>query len=138
MIVRYVRQSASDSALADANRSSSRVEVELPVLTPRSVGSVDLRAALTAGSISETDSGVSSKVSGRVALIDKTAVTGETELGLTERDGHVLRGLRVATEMPVVPATRLQLSYGYGTGGTQFPLGQRFEARILRRVRLGW
>ena len=137
MTVRYVRQSASDSALAEANKSSSRVELDLPVLAPRSAGRLDLRAALTAGSISQTDSGVSSKFSGRVALIDNAALTGETELGLTGRDGQVLRGLRVTTEMPVVPATRLQLSYAYGTGA-QFPFGQVFEARILRRVSLGW
>ena len=80
---------------------------------------------------------MNSRVSGRVALIDDAALTGETELGLTGRDGQVLRGLRVTTEMPVVPATRLQLSYAYRTGA-QFPLGQVFEARIVRRVRLGW
>jgi hypothetical protein len=149
MTVRYVRQSASDSALAEANKSSSRVEVDLPVLGLRSTGCLDVRAALTAGSISPTgfisptgsisptDSGVSSRVSGRMALIDDAALTGETELGLTGRGGQVLRGLRVTTEMPVVPATRLQLSYTYRTGA-QFPLGQVFEARILRRVSLGW
>ena len=49
MTVRYVRQSASDSALSGANTSSSRVEVDLPVLAPRSAGWLDLRAALTAG-----------------------------------------------------------------------------------------
>ena len=136
MAVRYVRQSASDSALTETTKSSSRVEVDLPVLASRSAGGFDLRAALTAGSISQTDSGVSSKVSGRMALIDDTALTGETELGLTGKDGQVLRGLRVTTEMPVVPATRLQLSYAYRTGA-QFPLGQVFEARILRRVSLG-
>jgi hypothetical protein len=48
-----------------------------------------------------------------------------------------LRALRVTTEMPVVPATRLQLSYSY-RAGAQFPVGQVFEARILRRLNLGW
>jgi hypothetical protein len=137
MTVRYVRQSASDSALAEAGKSSSRVEVDLPMLAQRAAGCLDLRAALTAGSISQTDSGVSSKVSGRVALIDNAALTGETELGLTGRDGQVLRGLRVTTEMPVVQAIRLQFSYAYRTGA-EFPLGQVFEARIVRRVNLGW
>lgn len=137
MTVRYVHQSASDSALAEANKGSSRVEVDLPVLAPRSAGCVDLRAALTAGSISPTDSGVSSRISGRLALIDDAALTGETEFGLTGRDGHVLRGLRVTGEMPVVAATRLQLSYTYGTR-PQFPLGQVFQAGILRRVTLHW
>ena len=107
-----------------------------PSLVPCSAGCLDLRAALTAGSISPTDSGLNSKVSGRVGLIDSAALTGETELGLTGRDGQVLRGLRVTTEMPVVPATRLQLSYAYRTGA-QFPLGQVFEMRILRRAPSG-
>jgi hypothetical protein len=134
MIVRYVRQSASDSARDDASRNSSRVELDLPVLASGSAGS--LGAAVTAGSISQTDSGLSSKVSGRMVLIDDTALTGETEVGLTSRDGQVLRGLRLTTEMAVVTATRLQLSYVYRTG-TQYPVGQVFEARILRRIRLG-
>ena len=39
--------------------------------------------------------------------------------------------------MPVVPATRLQLSYTY-RGGAQFLFGQAFEARLQRRLNLGW
>jgi hypothetical protein len=137
MTVRFVRQSATDSAPAGIDRTSSRVELDFPVLAPHAPGGLDLRAALTAGSISQTDSGVSSKFSGRVALVDNAVLTGETELGLTGRDGQLLHGLRVTTEMPVVPATNLQLSYTYRTG-PQFPVGQVFEARIVRRVRLGW
>jgi hypothetical protein len=38
--------------------------------------------------------------------------------------------------MPVVPATRLQLSYSYRA--TKTPLGQVFEVHILRRLNLGW
>lgn len=136
MTVRFVRQSASDSATAEPSKSASRVEVDLPLLAPGYTGAVDVRAALTAGSLSGAASGVSSKVSGRVALIDNAALTGETELGLTNQDGQFVRGLRLTTEMPVVPATRLQLSYAYRTGA-QFPLGQVFEARILRRINLG-
>jgi hypothetical protein len=137
MTVRYLRQSASDPALAEANKSSSRVEVDLPALASRSAGCVDVHAALTAGSISSTDSGVSSRVSGRVALIDDAALTGETELGHTGRDPQILRGLRLTMEVPVVPATRLQLSYTYRTAA-DLPLGQVFEARLVRRVTLGW
>jgi hypothetical protein len=80
---------------------------------------------------------VSSKVGGRLAMIDNAALTGETEVGLTGKDGQALRRLRVTTEMPVVRSTHLQLSYIYRSG-TQLPPGQVFEARILRRVRLGW
>ena len=80
---------------------------------------------------------MNSRVSGRVGLIDHAALTGETELGITGGDGQVLRALRVTTDMPVVPTTRLQLSYTY-RAGAQFPVGQVFEARILRRLNLGW
>ena len=135
--VRYVRESGSDSALTEGNTSTSRVEVDLPVLAPRSAGYLDLRAVLAAGSLSQTDSGVSSTVSGRVALMDNAALTGETELGLTGRGGQVVRGLRVTTELGVVPAMHLQLSYAYAAG-TEFPVGQVFEARLVRRVSLGW
>ena len=135
--VRYVHRRASDSALDGVDEGSSRVEVDLPALAPRSAGRLDLRAALTAGASSQADTSVNSRVSGRVGLYHAAALTGETELGLTGGDGQMLRALRVTTEMPVVPATRLQLSYSY-RAGAQFPLGQMFEARILRRLRVGW
>ena len=43
----------------------------------------------------------------------------------------------MTTEMAVVPAIRLQLSYAY-SAGMEFALGQVFEARLVRRVSLGW
>ena len=135
--MRFVRQSASDSAQPAFDKAWSRVELDFPVVVPQTVRGLDLRAALTAGSISQTSSGVSSKFSGRLALVDHAVLMGETELGLTGKDGQLVQGLRVTTELPVVPATNLQLSYAYHTG-TQLPVGQVFEARILRRVRLGW
>jgi len=137
MTVRYVRETGSNSAVAEADTSTSRVEVDLPVLAPRSAGHLDLRAGLAAGSLSENDSGVSSTFSGRVALMDNAALTGETELGLTGGGAQVLRGLRVTTEFAVIPAIRLQLTYAY-TARTEFLLGQVFEARLVRRVSLGW
>ena len=136
MAVRYVRESASDSLLAESSTSASRVELDLPVLAPRSAAHLDLRAELTAGSVLQTGFGVNSKVSGRVAL-DHAELSGETELGFRGRDGQVSRGLRVTTEMAVVPAIRLQLSYAY-SAGMEFALGQVFEARLVRRVSLGW
>jgi hypothetical protein len=137
MAVRYVQQRISDSALDGIDDESSRVELDLPTLTPQYAGRLDLRAALTAGSSSLTGPAVNSRVSGRVGLIDGAALTGETEFGITGGDGHALRAFRVMTDMPVVPATRLQLSYTYRTS-PQFPIGQAFEARILRRLDLGW
>ena len=135
--VRYVQKRASDSAREGADLASSRVEVDLPALKPRNTGGLEMRAAITAGSSSPTGPGVNSRVSGRVRLVDDTALTGETELGLTGADGQMVRALRVTTEMPVVPATRLRLSYSY-RAGARFPVGQLFEARILRRLDLGW
>jgi hypothetical protein len=137
LAVRYVHRHESDSALEGADEASSRVEVDLPALAPRRAGRLNLRAALTAGTSSEADTSVNSRVSGRLGLLDEAVLTGETELGLAGGDGRMLRALRVTTEMPVVPATRLQLSYSY-RAGAQFRLGQMFEARILRRLRVGW
>ena len=137
LAVRYVHQRASDSALDGFDEGSARVEVDLPALAPRRAGGWDLRAALTADSSSQTGPAVNSRVSGRLSLPDEAALTGETELGLTGGDSQVLRALRVTTDLPVVPATRLQLSYTYGAGG-QFPIGQVFEVRLLRRLRVGW
>lgn len=137
MTVRYVHRSVSDWALSESHASSSRIEVDLPVLAARCAGCLDLHAAVAAGGISQTDAGVSSKVSGRLALVNDAALTGETELGLTSGNQQVLRALRVTTEVPVAPTTRLQFCYTYRTG-PQFPYGQMFEARISRRVSLGW
>jgi hypothetical protein len=136
MAFRFVQRRASDSAPDGIDETTSRFEVDLPALGPRCSACPDVRAAVTAGSSSLTGTGVNSKVSGRVNLIDNAALSGETELGIAG-DGHVLRALRVTTEVPVVPAARLQLSYSY-RAGAQFPVGQVFEARILRRLNLGW
>ncbi len=137
MVVRYVQQRASDSLLDGMDDASSRVEVDLPALAPQCAGCPDLRAVLSAGSSSLTGPGLNSRVSGRVGLIDDTMLTGETELGITGGDGQVLRALRVTTDVPVVPTARLQLSYTY-RAGARFPLGQVFEARLLRRLNIGW
>jgi hypothetical protein len=137
MILRVVHRRAWDAAAPRVEEGSSRVELDLPMITPRCAGCPNLRAALTAGSSTQASSAVNSKVSGRMALIDDAVLTGETQLGLTGGDGQVLRSLRVTTEVPVVPSARLQVSYAYRSG-VQFPVGQVFEARILRRVSLGW
>ena len=137
MAVRYVQQRASDSALDGAHDASSQVEVDLPTLAPRCAGRLDLRATLMAGSSLLAGPGWNSRFSGRVGLIDDAALTGETEFGITGGDGQVLRALRVTTDMPVVLATRLQLSYTY-RGGAQFLFGQAFEVRLQRRLNLGW
>jgi hypothetical protein len=138
MAVRFVQRRASDSSTDGVDEASSRFELDLPALTPRCAGCLDLRAGLTAGSSSLTGPGVNSRVSGRIAVVNGTALTGETELGITGGGSQVLRTLRVTTDTPVVPATRLQLSYSYRATTQTPPLGQVFEAHIMRRLNLGW
>jgi hypothetical protein len=137
MAVRFVQRRASDSAPDAVDEGSSRVEVDLPALAPHSAGCLDLRAGLTAGSSWLTGPGVNSRISGRVALINGAGLTGETELGITGGGGQVLRTLRLTSDTPVMPAMRLQLSYSYRATPLA-PLGQVFEAHILRRLNLGW
>jgi len=139
LAVRYVQQRTSDSASNGVDEASSRVEVDLPAFNSRCAGAgrLDMRAVLTAGSSSLTGPGVNSRVSGRINLIDNTALTGETELGISGSTGQALRAFRVTTDMAFVSTARLQLSYTY-RADTQVPIGQVFEARILRRLNLGW
>ena len=134
-----MQQRASDSAPNGFDEASSRVEVDLPAFNSRCAGAgrLDMRAVLTAGSSSLTGPGVNSRVSGRISLIDNTALTGETELGVSGSNGQALRAFRVTTDMAFVSTARLQLSYTY-RADTQVPIGQVFEARILRRLNLGW
>jgi hypothetical protein len=136
MAVRYVQRRASDQALDAAGETSSRVEVDFPALAPRCLGCIDLHAGLTAGSSSLSGPGVHSRLQGRIGLINGAALRGETELGIAG-GGQMLRTLRVTTDTPLVPATRLQLSYSY-QATTTAPLGRVFEAHILRRLNLGW
>ena len=72
-----------------------------------------------------------------MGLMDDAALTGETELGLTGGDGQVLRALRVTAQMPVVLATRLQLSYAYHVGA-HFSFGQVLRSAHPAGPHLGW
>lgn len=136
--VRYRQKRETVPALPDTEQASSRVEVDLPALAPRHTSSrVDLRATLAAGPASEATPGFSSRVSGRIDLVDEVGLAGETELGLAGADGQVLRALRLTTDLAVRPDTGLQLLYTY-RAGPQFSFGQAFEARISRRINLGF
>ncbi len=135
--VRYLQKREPDPTVPGAELESSRVEVDLPALASRQAGSrVDLRAALGAGPASAANPGFSSRFSGRIDLVDDVALAGETELGLAGGDGQVLRALRVTTDLAVRRKTGLQLLYTYRTG--PFSFGQAFEARMSRRINLGF
>jgi hypothetical protein len=136
--VRYRQKREGDSTVPGGDQESSRVEVDLPALTPRQTGRrVDLRAGVAAGPASDATPGFSSRVSGRIDLVDDVALAGETELGLSGGDGQVLRALRLTTDLAVRPGTGLQLLYTY-RAGPQLAFGQAFEARISRRINLGF
>jgi hypothetical protein len=136
--LRYLQKRETDPMVPGAEVESSRVEVDLPALAPRHAGSrLDLRAALAAGPASATTPGFSSRVSGRIDLVDDVAVAGETELGLAGGDGQVLRAFRLTTDLAVRRRTGLQLLYTY-SAGTPFSFGQAFEARMSRRINLGF
>ncbi len=135
--VRYLQKREPDPTVPGAELESSRVEVDLPALASRQAGSrLDLRAALGAGPASAATPGFSSRLSGRIDLVDDVALSGETELGLAGGDGQVLRALRVTTDLAVRRKTGLQLLYTYRTG--PFSFGQAFEARMSRRINLGF
>lgn len=137
LAVRYVHQQRSDAAIAGDDDASTRVEMDFPALTGRCAGCLDLRAGLTAGSDTETGRTMRSRVTGRVGLANDAALTGETEFSFTDDARQLLRVLRLTTDMPVVAATRLLLTYSYRAGMTP-AMGQVFEARLLRRLKLGW
>lgn len=134
--VRYRQKRESDAA-AGAGEVSSRVEVDLPALAPRQMGNrLQLRAALAAGAPTEADPGFSSRLSGRIDLLDDVALAGSTELGLAG-GGQTLREFRLTTDVAVRQDTGLQLLYTY-RAGPQTWFGQAFEARISRRINLGF
>lgn len=136
--VRYRQKRETDPVIPGADQTTSRVEVDLPALTPRhSAKRLDLRAALAAGPATELLPGFSTRMTGRIALLDDVALAGETELGLAGGDGQVLRALRLTTDLAVRQGTGLQLLYTY-RAGPQLVFGQAFEARISRRINLGF
>ncbi|MCC7126712.1 MAG: hypothetical protein IT178_17815 [Acidobacteria bacterium] len=137
LAVRYVHQQRSDETVIGDDDQTTRVEVDFPAVTARCAGCLDLRAGLTAGSDTQTGRSMRSRVTGRVGLLNDTALTGETELGFTDDASQLLRVLRLTTDLPVVAATRLLFTYSYRAGLSP-AMGQVFEARLLRRLKLGW
>ena len=75
---------------------------------------------------------VSSKLSARFGIIGDVGVTGDTEIGMS-RSGPTVRELRVASKVPVLERTAVQLVYTYqGRGPYSLSENQSFEARLLR------
>jgi hypothetical protein len=79
---------------------------------------------------------LSSRLSARFDIIGAVGVTSDTELGIS-RGGPTLRELRVASKLPVLERTAVQLVYTYqGRGPYSLYENQSFEARLLRSAPL--
>lgn len=136
IVVRYTER---EQTLRDGLRPtmlSKQVELELPGWIERDVRNrLDVHAVLTDSPTSGAPT-VSSKLSGRFDIIGDIGVTGDTEIGISP-SGPMLRELRVASKVPVLDRTAVQLVYTYqGRGPYALYENQSFEARLLRSVPL--
>jgi hypothetical protein len=134
-----VRYTESEQTLRDRLQPSvlsKQVELELPGWIERDFRNrLDVHAVLTDSPMLGTPT-VSSKLSGRFDIIRDVGVTGDTEIGIS-RSGPMLRELRVASKVPVLQRTAVQLVYTYQARGP-YTLweNQSFEARLLRSAPL--
>jgi hypothetical protein len=130
-----VRYSEREQALRDGvqpTMMSKQVELELPGWIERDFRNrLDVHAVLTDSPMLGTPT-VSSKLSARFGIIGDVGVTGDTEIGMS-RGGPTVRELRVASKVPVLERTAVQLVYTYqGRGPYSLSENQSFEARLLR------
>jgi len=112
------------------------VELEFPGWIERDFRNrLDVHAVLTDSPTLGTPT-VSSKLSGRFDIIRDVGVTGDTEIGIS-RSGPTLREFRVASKVPILQRTAVQLVYTYqGRGPYSLFENQSFEARLLRSASL--
>jgi hypothetical protein len=130
-----VRYSEREQALRDGvqpTMMSKQVELELPGWIERDFRNrLDVHAVLTDSPMLGMPT-VSSKLSARFGIIGDVGVTGDTEIGMS-RGGPTVRELRVASKVPVLERTAVQLVYTYqGRGPYSLSENQSFEARLLR------
>ncbi len=134
--VRYTERRGLPPSTSITAPPPTLVEVDLPSVTPQQFGSrLRLQAALRAAPGSAQPP-LTSRLSGRLALVERVALAGETELELAPKDGaQLLRAMRLTTEVGVLHATTLQLRYTYRSD-VALSLPQAFEARISRTIQL--
>lgn len=136
IVVRYTEREQTLRDGLQPTMLSKQVELELPGWIERDYRNrFDVHALLT-DSPMEGSPTMSSKLSARFDLIGDVGVTGDTEIGIS-RGGPMLRELRVASKVPVLERTALQLVYTYqGRGPYSLFENQSFEARLLRSAPL--
>jgi hypothetical protein len=136
IVVRYTEREQTLRDGLQPTMLSKQVELELPGWIERDYRNrLDVHALLTDSPL-EGSPTVSSKLSARFDIIGDVGVTGDTEIGLS-RGGPMLRELRVASKVPVLERTAVQLVYTYqGRGPYSLFENQSFEARLLRSAPL--
>jgi len=136
IVVRYTEREQTLRDGLQPTMLSKQVELELPGWIERDFRNrLDVHALLT-DSPMEGSPTVSSKLSARFDIIGDVGVTGDTEIGIS-RDGPLLRELRVASKVPLLERTAVQLVYTYqGRGPYSLFENQSFEARLLRSAPL--
>jgi len=136
VVVRYTEREQTLRDRLQPSVVSKQVELELPGWIERDFRNrLDVHAVLTDSPMLGTPT-VSSKLSGRFDIIGDVGVTGNTEIGIS-RSGPTLREFRVASKVPVLERTAVQLVYTYqGRGPYALFENQSFEARLLRSAPL--
>ena len=136
IVVRYTEREQTLRDRLQPSVVSKQVELELPGWIERDFRNrLDVHAVLTDSPMLGTPT-VSSKLSGRFDIIADVGVTGDTEIGIS-RSGPTLREFRVASKVPVLERTAVQLVYTYqGRGPYALFENQSFEARLLRSAPL--
>jgi len=134
-----VRYSEREQMLRDQVQGvvvSKQVELELPGWIERDFRNrLDVHAVLTDSPTADTPT-VSSRLSARFDIIGDIGVTGNTEIGMW-RGGPMVREVRVASKVPVLERTAVQLVYTYQARGSYaWWENQSFEARLLRSAPL--
>lgn len=134
--VRYTERRGLPESTSITAPPPTLVEIDLPALAPQQFGSrLRVQAGLRAAPGSAQPP-LTSRFSGRLAVVERLALAGETELELASREGgQLLRAMRLTTEVGVLRATTLQLRYTYRSD-VELTLPQAFEARISRTIQL--
>jgi hypothetical protein len=135
IVVRYIQSALTPRDRLLPGVVSKQVELEVPGWIAR-----DLRNRLDVGAVLAENPGpdtptVSSKLRGRFDVVGDVGVTGETEVGFT-RGGPMLRELRLASSVPLLDRTAVQLVYVYQARGLYAFENQSFEARFSRSLPL--
>jgi hypothetical protein len=136
IVVRYTKWEQTLRDSLQPTVVSNQVELEFPGWIERDFRNrLDVHAVLTDSPTLGTPT-VSSKLSGRFDIIRDVGVTGNTEIGIS-RSGPTLREFRVASKVPILQRTAVQLVYTYqGRGPYSLVENQSFEARLLRSASL--